>query len=245
LALGVGRGDEVVVPDLVCQVLPITVFCTGAVPRLCDIDRETIALSANCLPEVLRSNTKSVIFAPLYGVPVDPSPVLEVAEKHSISLIVDAAQAMGACIGGKKMASFGDVGILSFNKFMNVDLGGAATTNDEAMAAKIGLFRRKYDNKSFFISLAYRFLETFFRHFWKSREIMKMIFYGDKYLYELLNTLLAKKYFERVAQPTLGMRGGLWVKPKPEVLKAWRSASFTGAMIDQLIGAVGGRRGED
>ncbi|MHA1833861.1 MAG: DegT/DnrJ/EryC1/StrS family aminotransferase, partial [Candidatus Baldrarchaeia archaeon] len=102
----------------------------------------------------------------------------------------DAAQALGASIKNKRVGSFGDIGIFSFNKFLNVNLGGAVTTNDDELASKIKLIRTKYEDKSILASLGYSIMELFGL---KSRKFMKMIFLSDKYLYSL-----AVKIFRRV-----------------------------------------------
>jgi dTDP-4-amino-4,6-dideoxygalactose transaminase len=223
LALGIGYGDEVIIPDFACQIVPITVFCAGAVPRFCDVERETLTLSRARLPEVLKSKTKAVIFIHPFGFPTDPSPIIEISEKRGIAFIDDAAQALGASVRGKKAGSFGNVGILTFNKSLNVDLGAAATTNDEELAAKIRLIREKYETKSFVASLAYRAME-FSRL--KSREITKMIFRSDKYVGKLRNVTLAKKHFRNV-------KG--WVEAGPHVLELWRTKALTSSMINQLM----------
>ena len=223
LALGIGHCDEVVVPDFAGEILPITVFCTGALPRLCDIDKKTLSLSPTHLQKVLRPNTKAVIFTHLYGMPVDPSPILEITQKRGIVFIDDAAQALGASIEGKKAGSFGDVGILSFNKFLNVRLGGAAITNDKELADKIRLIRERYEGRALLASIGYR-LKEFFGI--KSRKIMTAIFLADNYFYKLLNFTLTKKYLQKV--------DGL-VKVDSHVLELWSSNALTNTMINQLM----------
>ena len=225
LALGIGHCDEVVVPDFAGEILPITVFCTGALPRLCDIDKKTLSLSPTHLQKVLRPNTKAVIFTHLYGMPVDPSPILEITQKRGIVFIDDAAQALGASIEGKKAGSFGDVGILSFNKFLNVQLGGVAVTNDGEVADKIRLIRERYESRALLASIGYR-LKGFFGI--KSRRIMTAIFLVDNYFYRLLNFILAKKYLQKV--------DGL-VKVDPHVLELWSSNALTNTVINQLMAA--------
>jgi dTDP-4-amino-4,6-dideoxygalactose transaminase len=222
LALGIGHGDKVVIPDFACQILPITVFCVGAVPRFCDIDRQTLALSSAHFPKVLEPNTKAVIFAPLFGLPVDPYPILEIATEKGIAFIDDSAQALGTEIKGKKAGSFGNVGILSFYKSLDVDLGAAVTTNDEELATKIKYIREKYESKSFFATIGYRLIE-FSRL--KSRRIMKTIFRGDKYLQRLMR-ITERKHFRNVDG---------WVEGSPYVLESWRSNVLTTDMTNQLM----------
>jgi dTDP-4-amino-4,6-dideoxygalactose transaminase len=228
LALGIGHGDEVIVPDFACEILPITVFCTGALPRLCDINRNTLSLSPIHLQKALRPNTKAAIFTHLYGIPVDPSPLMEITQKKGIALIDDAAQALGASIQGKKAGSFGDVGILSLNKFLDVRLGGVALTNNDELATKIRLTRQKHENKSFLVSSGYRMIEFLGI---KSRKAMSAIILGDKRIYRLLNFTLAKKHFKTVDG---------WVEANPYVVDLWRSNALTSAIINQLM-AINGK----
>jgi dTDP-4-amino-4,6-dideoxygalactose transaminase len=230
LALGIGHDNEVVVPDFACQILPITVFCVGAVPKFCDINRKTLTLDSESLIKVLSPHTKAIIFAPLFGMPVDPSPILEIAEEKGISFIDDSAQALGTTFEGRKVGSFGDVGIYSFNKFLNVNLGGAAITNDEKLADRIKLYRAKYETKSILVSSGNSVLEFLGRN---SAKAAKMIFKSDVYLYKLLNYKLSKKYFEYVNG---------WLCPRANVIEAWESRrALTTSMINQLMASESAR----
>lgn len=223
LALGIGYGDAVVIPDFACEILPITVFCAGAVPRFCDIDRQTLTLSPTRLQQVLQQNTKAVIFVHPYGFPVDPSLILEITAKRGIAFIDDAAQALGASAKSKKAGSYGKVGVLSLSKFLDVALGGVLTTNDGQLAAKIKLIREKYESRSFFTSLGYHIMG-----FWglKSKKIAQIISGGDYPLHKLLSIPLAKKYFRNIDG---------WIAPNPYVLKLWRSKSLTNTITNQLL----------
>ena len=173
-------------------------------------------------PKVLGPSTKAVIFAPLFGLPVDPYPTLEIATEKGIAFIDDSAQALGVEIKGKKAGSFGDIGILTFNKSLNVDLGAAVTTNNEELATKIKQIREEYESKSFPATIGYRLIE-FSRL--KSRRIMKTIFRGDKYLRRLMR-ITERKHFRIVDG---------WVEGSPYVLKSWRSNTLTTDMTNQLM----------
>ena len=229
LALGVGHGDEVLVPDLVPQELPITVFCTGAKPVLCDVNRETCAMSFSSFQEAIRPKAKAVIYSQLYGLPADPRSIKEAAEERNIALIEDSSQALGAIINGRKAGTFGDVGILNFNKFLNVLLGAAITTNDEELALRIKTNRTKYETKSLFTALFNRMME---RSGLETSAIFRVIFLGDKYLYKLMHETFSKKYFTR---------SNGWIKTNSEVLEKWRANSLTAPMINQLIARADGR----
>jgi dTDP-4-amino-4,6-dideoxygalactose transaminase len=224
LALGIGHGDEVVVPDFACQILPIAVFCAGSIPKFCDIDKQTLALSSACLPRVLNENTKAVIFAHLFGFPADPSPILEITDKRGIIFIDDAAQALGASIKGKKAGSFGDLGILTFNKNLNVDFGAAVTTNNEELANKVRLIREKKENKSFFALLGYRIMEL---SGLKSRKLMKTVFRADKYLNKLQHATFTRKHF-------IEDNNG-WLIANSDALKLWGSNTLTISVTNQLM----------
>lgn len=229
LSLGIGHGDEVLVPDLVPEELPITVFCTGASPRFCDVDRRTCAMSFTRFQQSLRSNTKAVIFAQLYGLPADPSPIKEITEEREIALIEDASQALGASINGKKAGACGHVGILNFNKSLNVPLGAAVTTNDKELASRIKSNRAKYETKSLFASLCYHIMEL---SGLKAKEIIQVVFWGDKYLYKLMHETLAKKHFQEIEG---------WTKVNADALEMWGSNSLTATIINQLIAHCDGR----
>lgn len=229
LAFGIRHGDEVLVPDLVPQELPITVFCTGGIPRFCDVDRRTCAMSLTSFQKSLSPITRAVIFAQLYGLPADPSSIKEITEERGIALIEDASQALGTVINGRKAGSSGNVGILNFNKFLNVHLGAAVTTNDGGLAARIRANREKYETRSFFTSLGYHMLEL---SGLKAKEIVKVIFLADKYLYKLIHETLAKKYFQEIDG---------WMKVNSDVFELWRSNSLTGTIVDQLMAHCDGR----
>jgi dTDP-4-amino-4,6-dideoxygalactose transaminase len=229
LALGTRQGDEVLVPDLAPQELPITVFCTGATPRFCDVDRRTCAMSFESFQKSLRPSTKAVIFAQLYGLPADPSSIKEITEEREIALIEDASQALGASIDGRKAGSIGTVGILNFNKFLDVPLGAAVTTDDEELLTRIRANRAKYETRSLLASLCYRMMEL---SELKANEIIKVIFWADKYLYKLMHETLAKKYFQEIDG---------WVKVDSGVFELWRSNSLNETIINQLIAHCDGR----
>jgi dTDP-4-amino-4,6-dideoxygalactose transaminase len=219
LALGIKRGCEVVIPNLSCQILPITVFCTGATPRFCDIERSTIALSPAYLLKVLNRNTKAVILVHPYGIPVDPAPFLEITQERGIALVEDVAQALGAEIKGKKVGSFGDVGIFTFNKFLNVNSGAAVVTDSHEIADKMKLVRQTLETKSYFASICYRMLKFFGL---ESKKLIKSVFWGDNCLYQLLRVKFAKKRFRIVDG---------WVEVGPYLDEIRRSKVLTNALM--------------
>lgn len=222
-ALGVGHEDEVVVPDFVDQIVPITVFCYGATPKSCDIDRNTLAISPESFLKTIKPNTKAVIFVHLYGYPVDPRPLLESASRNGVAFIDDAAQGLGATVNGKKVGSFGDAGITTFNKSLNVFLGGALTTDNEEIASRARIIRERYESMSFFADLSCNMLK---HARVRSHKAMRLAFLCDNYIQKLKHISLARKHFEKV---------GSWIEPNQRALALWQSSSITADMANQIM----------
>lgn len=133
LALGVGPGDEVIVPDItwIASAAPITYV--GATPVFADVDENTWCLSAESFKQVITPGTKAVIPVDLYGNIPDMDKIREIAHKHGIAIIEDAAEAIGSEYKGRKAGSFGDTGVFSFHgsKTLTTGEGGMLVTNCE------------------------------------------------------------------------------------------------------------------
>jgi len=145
LALGVGAGDEVVVPDAtwIASAAPITYV--GATPVFADIDRQTWCMSAETLAAAIGPRTKAVIVVNLYGNMPNLPALIDVARQHGLPVIEDAAEAVGAEYDGRKAGSFGDTGVFSFHgsKTLTTGEGGMLFTNDEAIHRRV-LFLRDH-----------------------------------------------------------------------------------------------------
>lgn len=142
MALGVGPGDEVIVPAFTIIVDAAVVCQLKAKPVFVDIDPSTFNLDSNRLEERITERTKAIIVVHLYGQMADMDPILAVARCHGIGVIEDACQAIGAQYKGRKAGSIGDVGCFSFYPTKNLGTygdGGLITTNDQALAEKIRL----------------------------------------------------------------------------------------------------------
>ena len=133
LALGIGPGDEVIVPDItwIASAAPITYV--GATPVFADIDPQTWCLSAQSFEECITSNTKAVIPVDLYGNMPDMDPIRDVAKRHRIAIVEDAAEAIGSEYEKRKAGSFGDTGVFSFHgsKTLTTGEGGMLVTDRE------------------------------------------------------------------------------------------------------------------
>ncbi len=138
VALGIGPGDEVIIPDLSFVATANAVLMAGAKPVFCDIDPFTLGIEPRLIEALITSRTKAIMPVHLYGHPADMKAVLEVAGRHGLFVIEDAAEAHGATIEDKPVGSWGTCATFSFygNKNLTTGEGGMVVTNDEALAAR-------------------------------------------------------------------------------------------------------------
>jgi perosamine synthetase len=139
LALGVGPGDEVIVPTLTYVATANAVVYCGATPVFVDSESQTWNMDPSQLAALVTPRTRGIIVVHLYGHPADMDPILEVARKHGLFVVEDAAEAHGATYKGRKAGSFGDIATFSFygNKVITTGEGGMVCTDDEALARKV------------------------------------------------------------------------------------------------------------
>ena len=144
LALGIGPGDDVVVPSFTFYASAEAIPHTGARPVFCDIDPETFCVTGATVERALTPATKAIVAVDLFGRPAPSGEILPLARERGIAVLEDAAQAAGASLDGRRAGSLGDVATFSFfpskNLFCLGD-GGAIATDDEALAAKARLLR--------------------------------------------------------------------------------------------------------
>jgi perosamine synthetase len=136
LAIGIKKGDEVLVADYTYPATGHSVLYCGAKPVFVDVDRRTYNIDPLQLKKKLTKRTKAIIPVHTFGQPVDMDPVLEFAEKNNIKVVEDAACAFGAKYGKKYAGTMGDLGCFSFHarKGVTTGEGGMLVTDDEAMA---------------------------------------------------------------------------------------------------------------
>lgn len=134
VTLGVQAGDEVIIPDLTFVATANAVKYVNAVPVLVDIDPETLCIDPATLEAAITEKTKAIIPVHLYGHPANMPAIMEIAHKHGLLVIEDAAEAHGAEVNGKRVGSWGDCACFSFygNKVITSGEGGMITTDDEA-----------------------------------------------------------------------------------------------------------------
>jgi len=131
-ALGVGEGDEVVVPDLTWIATAAPVSYVGARPVFADVDPRTWCVTAPAVEACLTPRTRAIVFVDLYGgTPPDLDDLRSLAAARGLPLIEDAAEAIGAVNGGRRAGALGDVGVFSFHgsKTLTTGEGGMLVTN--------------------------------------------------------------------------------------------------------------------
>ncbi len=139
-ALGIGEGDEVIVPSNTYIATALAVTYVGAAPVFVEPDIRTFDINPSLIEDAITEKTKAIMPVHLYGQACDMDSIMEIAKKHNLRVVEDCAQAHGATYKGKKVGSFGDAAGFSFYPGKNLGaLGdaGAAVTNDKELADKI------------------------------------------------------------------------------------------------------------
>ncbi|MHC1601056.1 MAG: DegT/DnrJ/EryC1/StrS family aminotransferase [Candidatus Nezhaarchaeales archaeon] len=137
MALGVGPGDEVLVPSLTFVATANVVLLVGAKPVFVDVDPKTYTMDPSDLERKMTEKTKAIIPVHLYGLMADMDSIMSIADKRGVPVIEDAAQAHGSELKGKRAGSIGIMGCFSFypSKVMTTGEGGMITTNNDDMAS--------------------------------------------------------------------------------------------------------------
>ena len=138
-ALGVGEGDEVIVPGLTYFAIPAMIELLGAKPVFADIGLDTHVLDPDAFREAITENTKAVIPTHLFGTPCDMAAINAIAGEHQIEVIEDCAQSTGARYEGKRVGAIGGHAYYTFGLTKNITTlsGAMVTTDNDAVAEKI------------------------------------------------------------------------------------------------------------
>lgn len=138
-ALGVGKGDEVIVPALTFAATVHTVLQTGAKPVFVDVEQDTWCIDPRAVQRAVTRRTKAIIPVHLYGHPADMAALSQIAAASGIHLIEDAAEAHGAVLDGRRVGSLSEAGVFSFygNKIITTGEGGMITTDDDDLARRL------------------------------------------------------------------------------------------------------------
>jgi perosamine synthetase len=156
MSLGIGQGDEVIVPSFTFAASANSIALCGAKPIFIDIDRKTFNLDYKLLESLITPKTKAIMAVHLYGLCADMQHILEVAKKHNLFVIEDAAQAHLSAIDGQTAGTFGDVAVFSFypTKNMTSGEGGMVVYKDSAHSRNARLIRNQGMEKRYHNEIA-------------------------------------------------------------------------------------------
>ncbi len=153
-ALGIGDGDEVIVPSFAFIAAANAIRYERATPVFADIDPATLNIDPQRMEEAITPRTRAIMVVHNFGVPADISSILEIAERHGLLVIEDACEAIGAEHRGRKAGSMGHAGVFAFypNKQITTGEGGVVVTRDEALARRIRALRNqgRYETDDWF-----------------------------------------------------------------------------------------------
>jgi len=137
-ALGIGEGDEVILPTFTIISCASAIVRAGAIPVVVDCDPNTWNMNVAEIASKITSRTKAIMAVHIYGLPVDMDPLMEVAKKHGLFVIEDAAEMIGQTYKGNPCGSFGHISTFSFypNKHITTGEGGMCVTDDSALAER-------------------------------------------------------------------------------------------------------------
>ena len=142
-ALCLGPGDEVILPAFTIISCAQAVVRSGATPVLVDSDTDTWNMDAGAIEARITPRTKAIMAVHTYGLPVDMGTVTEIARRHDLKIIEDAAEAIGLSFAGQPCGSFGDISVFSFyaNKHVSTGEGGMVATGDAELAERCRWYR--------------------------------------------------------------------------------------------------------
>ncbi len=143
-AMGIGRGDEVITAPNTFIATAAAIEATGARPVFVDIDPETYTIDPALIEPAITERTRAIIPVHLYGQPADMQPIMDIASRHDLRVIEDAAQAHGADYNGQRIGSIGHAACFSFYPGKNLGAygdGGAITTNDSDLVRRLSQLR--------------------------------------------------------------------------------------------------------
>ena len=148
LSCGIGPGDEVITTPFTFIATGNAIVYTGATPVFADIDLETYNIDPDTIEDLITDKTKAILPVQLYGQSADMDKIREIAKKHDLLVIEDAAQAHGAMYNDEKVGNMGDMACFSFypTKNMTTSEGGMITTNNKELAEKARVFRAHGSN---------------------------------------------------------------------------------------------------
>lgn len=157
LALGIKKGDEVLVPSFTFIATANACLMVNARPKFVDIEEETLGLNPELINSSIRDKCKAVMPIHYAGLPCKIKEICDITRERKVPLIEDAAESLGSDINNKKIGTFGDLSIFSFagNKVLTTGEGGCITTDSKKLYEKLKLIRShgRVENRNYFTSM--------------------------------------------------------------------------------------------
>ncbi len=156
VTLGIGEGDEVIVPSMTFISPVNAVKYVDAIPVFCDVRRDTFVMDEEKVEELITEKTKAIMPVHIYGHPVDMDKIMDIAKKHNLYVIEDATEALGSEYKDSMIGTIGDMGCFSFNgnKLITTGAGGMLVTNNEELGKRAKFLSNQtkvvLDNKAFY-----------------------------------------------------------------------------------------------
>lgn len=137
IAVGLGPGDEVLIPAHTYMATATAVLTTGAIPVIVDVD-DSITIDPKAVEAAIGPRTRAIVPVHMWGAACDMNAIMEIAERHGLKVIEDACQGVGGGYEGRKFGSIGHIGAFSYNFYKNMTAGegGAIATSDDELAAR-------------------------------------------------------------------------------------------------------------
>jgi perosamine synthetase len=150
LGLGIGEGDEVIVPSFAFVAVANAARYVGAIPVFVDIDPITFNLDSQKIEAAISTRTRAILVVHTFGIPAAMKGIQALASRHSLLVVEDACEALGAEIDGQKVGSFGNAAVYGFypNNQITTGEGGAVVTNDLELANRLRSLRNQGRNNS-------------------------------------------------------------------------------------------------
>tara|TARA_B100000287_G_C20674758_1_gene794780 strand:+ start:3232 stop:4329 length:1098 start_codon:yes stop_codon:yes gene_type:complete len=211
-ALGIGPGDEVIVPNITFVASSNAVIMTGATPVFCEINDKNFCVDVNKIEDVITDKTKAIMPVHLYGQSCDMDSILDIALRNNLFVVEDAAQGVGVKHDRKHTGTFGHLGVLSFygNKTITCGEGGIVLTNSKELRDKVyQLKNHGRMKKGQFVheEIGYNFAFTEMQAAIGVSQLKKLSAIKDK------KAKIYKRYMESL-EPVFDHLKPVWVDPK-------------------------------
>ena len=221
-ALDIGPGDEVIVPNITFVASSNAVIMAGATPVFCEINDKNFCIDVNKIEDVITDKTKAIMPVHLYGQSCDMDTILEIALRHNIFVVEDAAQGVGVRHKGKHTGTLGHLGVLSFygNKTITCGEGGIVLTDSKQLRDKVyQLKNHGRMKKGQFVheSIGYNFSFTEMQAAVGVAQLKKLAAITDK------KAIIYKRYMESL-EPVFNDLAPVWVDP--DCNPVWWFTSF-------------------